>query len=255
MISDNNPSHRLLCELRRFAGETPLNARISPMQWVAIAKEAGITDKARNEAITYLRSKGFIVYKPESTEIIALTSAGLESADLFIRQRIGARVSDPLPQTLEEIRADMEYWQQRQFEGDPGSIWWDQVGARLQSLRHAENQLSLGSASPQSVTINNTLTGPNSRININTIDQSINLASATTAELFTELREKIEASGFDSDRQQGILNKLQELKEAVEPERSPTWVERYTQFIGTIADHVTVFQPLLSALLSRLTGM
>jgi hypothetical protein len=56
------------------------------------------------EAITYLRAKGLIVYKPESTEVIALTPDGLGSADRFIRQRQCPRVNDPIPITLDDIR-------------------------------------------------------------------------------------------------------------------------------------------------------
>ena len=224
------------------------------MQWVAVARESGLSEAQRSEAITYLRAKGLIVYKPESTEVIALTPDGLDSADRFIRQRQWPRVNDPIPITLDDIRADVAYWEQRQFEGDPGSVWWDQVGARVQSLRHAENRLLSETTSPQVLTINNTVTGANSRININSIDQSINLANASVDDLLAELRRKIEASGFDCDRQQGILSKLQELKAAVRDPRSPTWVEKYMEFIGTVADHLTIFQPLLTALLSRIAG-
>lgn len=46
-----------LAELRRFAGDTPVTARIAPMQWVAIAKEIGLSEKTRNEAITRARRR------------------------------------------------------------------------------------------------------------------------------------------------------------------------------------------------------
>jgi hypothetical protein len=81
------------------------------------------------------------------------------------------RVSDPLPKALEEIRADLDYWQERLYDGDPGSNWWEQVKARIEGLRHLENRI-LGPRAP--VAITNNAIGPNSRINQNSIDQSTN---------------------------------------------------------------------------------
>ena len=80
-----------------------MTARIVPMQWIAIAKEIGLADKARNEAITYLRTNGYITFNPETTEIIAISPAGIEMADQLIRER--PKMSDPMPDTLEGICA------------------------------------------------------------------------------------------------------------------------------------------------------
>jgi hypothetical protein len=55
MSTDDNSALKLLCELRRFAGETPLNARIAPMQWVAVARESGLSEAQRSEAIIRCR--------------------------------------------------------------------------------------------------------------------------------------------------------------------------------------------------------
>ena len=49
-----NCARVLLAELRRFAGDRRLNARIAPMEWFAIAKKAGLSDQSRREAITDL---------------------------------------------------------------------------------------------------------------------------------------------------------------------------------------------------------
>jgi len=106
----------LLAELRRFAGITPMTARIVPMQWIAIAKEIGLADKARNEAITYLRTNGYITFNPETTEIIAISPAGIEMADQLIRER--PKMSDPMPDTLEGICAELDYWELHLNDGE-----------------------------------------------------------------------------------------------------------------------------------------
>src|ERR1035437_3157975 len=92
--------------------------------------------------------------------------------------RADRHVTDPMPSELEEIRADMDYWQLHLYDGDPGSNWWEQVKARIEGLRHLENRL-LGTRS--SIAITNNAVGPNSRINQNSIDQSMN-------QVFEEIR-------------------------------------------------------------------
>jgi hypothetical protein len=170
-MNANEPmAHTLLAELRRFAGDTPTTARIVPMQWVAIVKEIGLSDKARNEAVAYLREKGYIRFQPETTEIIAFTPAGIELADSQIKKT--PKLSDPFPKTLDGICAELDYWEAHLNDGDPGSIYWDQVQARIEGLRHRENRYRPSN----SLTFN--AIGANVRINQNSVDQSTNLVSA-----------------------------------------------------------------------------
>ena len=169
MNASETLAHALLAELRRFGGETALTARIAPMQWVAIAKEIGLSDKARGEAITYLRTKGYIAYKPETTEIIAFSPAGIELADQLIRQK--PKISDPMPSTLEAICAELDYWESHLNDGEVGSNDWVKVKERIDGLRHRENRFR------PSVSITNNAIGLNPRINQGSVDQSVNLVS------------------------------------------------------------------------------
>ena len=104
MSQDAIPAHRLLCEFRRHVGTMPLTARIRQMEWVAIAKTAGLSDEGRSEAIRYLLAKGFIEFTSQTTQIIALTIAGVELADQLITRLVGPRPDDPLPTSAEDIR-------------------------------------------------------------------------------------------------------------------------------------------------------
>jgi hypothetical protein len=168
------PANRLLCELRRHVGDTPLNGRIRPMEWVALAKQTGLSEEVRNEAITQLIAQKLIQFTPQTTQIIALTGEGAALADHLIRQMVGARVDDPLPDTLDEVSLQLTYWQKRQFEGEPQSVWWCQVQARIDALRHIERRLTPTSQP----TINATASGPNARVNVNSADQSSNSAAS-----------------------------------------------------------------------------
>jgi hypothetical protein len=169
-MAEATSAHRLLCEFRRHLGQTPFNGRIRPMECSALAKHMGLSDEIRSEAITQLLERKLIKYNPQTTEIIALTADGLALADQLILQLVGARVDDPLPDDLNEIRVQLSYWQKRQFEGEPQSIWWYQVQARIDALRHMEGRLT----GPSNVTINATLTGSNARVNMNSSDHSTN---------------------------------------------------------------------------------
>jgi hypothetical protein len=84
------------------------------------------------------------------------------------------QVTDPMPDELEEIRADLNYWHLHLYDGDPGSNWWERVKARIEGLRHLENRF-LGTR--PSIAITNNAVGQNSRINQSSIDQSTNQVS------------------------------------------------------------------------------
>jgi len=45
-----------------------------------------------------------------------------------------------MPETLDAIGADLNYWEVHLNDGDPGSNSWEQVQARIISLRHRENR-------------------------------------------------------------------------------------------------------------------
>lgn len=172
----STPGQRLLSALRRLAGDAPLTHRFKPAEWVAITKELGFTDAQKNEAITSLCTAGLIRFTPESTQIIAFTANGVAKGDELFLQQQNRDVTGPMPDTLDAIRADLDYWEAHLHDGEPGSIWWEQVQARIVGLRHRENRFL------PPVSITNNAIGPNSRNNVNSVDQSTNLASQDSLE-------------------------------------------------------------------------
>lgn len=81
------------------------------------------------------------------------------------------RLNDPMPNSLQDIQAALDYWEMRQHEGQVNSDWWVQVQARIDGLRHRENRLV---AAMPPVSITNNAIGPNSRFNQNSVDLSTN---------------------------------------------------------------------------------
>jgi hypothetical protein len=179
------PDQRLLFALQRLAGDAPLTRRFKPAEWYEITKELGFTDSQRHEAVTSLRTSGFISFTPESTEIIALTSSGITTGNELIVRQQNRDVSDPMPETLEGIRADLDYWDSRLYEGEPGSNWWEQVQARIVSLRHREN-----------------------RNNVNSVDQSSNSATEVHAAKAQSATRHSEARRFLAPELQRTIDRV-----------------------------------------------
>lgn len=165
----------LLAELRRFTGDKRLNARIIPMEWVAIAKKAGLSDESRSEAITDLLRNKFIAFQPETTQIIKFSPEGLEMADQLVSEK--PKLDDPIPQTLEAVRSETAYWTKDLTTCDPGSNWWEWVQARIAELRRTEQRLSSDRAASPSPAIQANFYGANARLNVSSVDQSSNSPS------------------------------------------------------------------------------
>lgn len=170
------PGQRFLTALRQLAGGAPLTHRFKPAEWLAVTKKLGLTDAERSEAVTSLRMSGLIRFTPESTEIIALTSDGIAKGDEMLAPQQNRDVAGPMPETSDAIRADLDYWEAHLHDGQPGSDWWEQAQARIVGLRHRENRLLPG------ISITNNAIGPNSRNNVNSVDQSTNSTMQDWAE-------------------------------------------------------------------------
>jgi hypothetical protein len=82
------------------------------------------------------------------------------------------------------------------------------------------------------------------------VAQTVNI-SASSDELFNRLREEIQERISDDKKRSDIIVQLDALEDAKD---KPSRLERYTQLVGVIGDHVTVFGPLLTLLLQRLMG-
>lgn len=88
------------------------------------------------------------------------------------------------------------------------------------------------------------LDGPNSRVNVNSTDASVNSVTVTEVELFQDIRAKLMDLPEGGERDE-ILAKLQALEESKE---QPSFGKRYTEFIAAAANHITVIAPFLPAL-------
>ena len=83
--------------------------------------------------------------------------------------------------------------------------------------------------------------GDNSRLNLNSTDNSVNVASTS---VFTQLRETAHSIA-DGAARDNVLARIEELEKA---QGSATFLQSYQNFMAAAADHITVFAPFLPVL-------
>jgi hypothetical protein len=101
-------------------------------------------------------------------------------------------------------------------------------------------------ARPKGATVTNVyhLTGPGSRVNVNSVDNSTNL-TITESQLFSKLRKEITANVQPNEKRDRILEKIEALEK--EPNSRSLW-DRYTELVAVAADHMTLLCPFIPAL-------
>jgi hypothetical protein len=88
------------------------------------------------------------------------------------------------------------------------------------------------------------LIGNNSRVNVHSTDQSVNIVNVTNQELFVEMRKAI-SDGVAREERGRILEKLDALEKA---QNTPTFGQRYAHFVAVAADYMTLLGPFMPAL-------
>jgi hypothetical protein len=90
--------------------------------------------------------------------------------------------------------------------------------------------------------------GTNSRVNVNSEDNSVNVAADT---VFGDVASALRKGVNDPQKLQEILSALEEMKR----ERGGSeFLKAYQKFVGVCADHIGVISPFLPALTSMLGG-
>lgn len=93
------------------------------------------------------------------------------------------------------------------------------------------------------------LPGPHSRVNINSVDSSINISNTDIRAKFTEIHDTLKIRISDPALQALLLSKLEELQSAV---GSPKYATTYQEFIGIAANVMSIIQPFIPFLFSLL---
>lgn len=89
------------------------------------------------------------------------------------------------------------------------------------------------------------ISGPHSRVNVNSLDQSINIGDNHVATTLDQLRDILNDQVADAEERSRLLAKVDELQQAQGTEK---FTETYKEFMLMAANHMTVIAPLVPAL-------
>ena len=92
--------------------------------------------------------------------------------------------------------------------------------------------------------------GPNARLNVDSTDNSSNAVSMSNDRVFVELREQAEFVADEQDRAD-ILARINDLEST---KGTKGFLAAYQEFMTIASNHITVFGPLLPALVQMLSG-
>lgn len=95
---------------------------------------------------------------------------------------------------------------------------------------------------PGNVTNNYNISNDSGKININSIDNSINVTLSENDEKLFETLKKLAASLDNSDE---VISRIDEMHNSAGKE---TFSQKYNAFIQSIANHMTIFAPFIPAL-------
>ncbi|MDB4889230.1 MAG: hypothetical protein JWL61_1085 [Gemmatimonadetes bacterium] len=108
---------------------------------------------------------------------------------------------------------------------------------------------NIAPSTPQPAVYTLNLHGSNARAYVNSHDASLNVTGATSDELFAAIRRAVEDGIIEPAIKANLVEQLAALESA---RGTPSFTQRYVQFIGTIADHLTLFGPFLPRLAQML---
>ncbi len=87
--------------------------------------------------------------------------------------------------------------------------------------------------------------GHNPRWVTNSIDNSVNIVTVSSEQVFADLRQAIESGIAEGAERKDILEKLDALEKA---QSSPSFAKLYTDLIATAANHMSLIAPFIPAL-------
>jgi hypothetical protein len=130
----------------------------------------------------------------------------------------------------------------------------DRVNVPVPAIRcQIEERRVKPKMTPQTPNVTNVyhVSGDNSRVNVQSTDQSVNVVITSSEQLFQKIRESIQ-SGVPGEQRTEILARLEALEKA---QNSASFGVCYKEFIAAAANHMTLLGPFIPALSELLHKM
>ncbi len=124
------------------------------------------------------------------------------------------------------------------------------IGLSANLIKTQIDRRRLMAKKQNSPTTNYYVQGENARVNVNSTDHSVNIVMKSREEFFAAIRQRIESGVSDPEKKGKILNALAAMEES---HGKPSFAQRYTELIGTAADHLSLLTPFIPALTEMLS--
>jgi len=167
-----------------------------------------------------------------TNELTALRSSWIEHAGQAIR-------SDPVVKTFSV--AESTYLQ---MIGQDIGLYPNDIRTQIDRRRLMLKKTEVGT----SINIYH-ITGHNNRWVTNSQDHSVNVVTQSSDQIFASLRQEIESHVPSGEEQTDILSRLVALEQS---QSSPSFKQRYIDFIAAAANHMTFIAPFIPALTEML---
>jgi hypothetical protein len=95
------------------------------------------------------------------------------------------------------------------------------------------------------------VTGPNARVNVNSVDGSTNIVNVDAKQLFAKMHKALDDSSIDSPTKEVLRGQIVEMEAET---GKNTFAQKYANFMAQAANHMAVFQPFFQALAQQLLG-
>lgn len=156
--------------------------------------------------------------------------------DMAVDVRVGDEIRRILPNGQEEVFA----------VADPKYFGSGGFGPHYQVKVRRQGNFDAHSGGNYSVSVS----GANARVNINSTDFSTNTVQHLS--VFSEVRSALEADGMAFETLMEVDTRLAEMQAAKDKE---TFARAYQNFVGAVADHITVVVPFLPALTEMMSKL
>ncbi len=178
------------------------------------------------------------VLKPDGTRYDNLKAVVSRDSIIFDDVHVPLEEGDYIERQLPNARTELYEVLETGFNKGLGSIG-DFYNAKVRKTTSRLPSVNRGAT-------NVTLTGPNARVNVGSIDNSTNIVGTTVPrEVFEQLLSALRANVQDPDELRALESRLESLQAAV---GTSAYNKAYADLIQTAANWMTIFGPFLPAL-------
>lgn len=138
------------------------------------------------------------------------------------------------------------------FTDEERELWTHQLNM---NIARQMSGLGVSSNSPTAtppVNITYNVSGANARVNINSSDQSVNVASHAPPELLREMVHALQMAAAESAARNDLVAAIEAMASA---HNSTGFGHAYKEFMSVLADHIQVFGPILAPYLPALAAL